>query len=226
MPTLERSRGRGFAGPLAGVFAATSVFVVLAISVSGKPGRTAEFDDVLHTWLITHRTAPLDVLARVVTFTATPVFATAWVFAIAVAVSTGAAIARLRRAIAPAALMSITLVARYVVSQLIARPRPPRTDWAWHATGQSFPSGHTTAAALAAGVVGWLTVRRVRERFQRCLVWTVSAGYVLVIAWTRTYLGVHWPTDVLAGAAFAVAVLSLVAAGTTARLTITSGSAR
>lgn len=73
---------------------------------------------------------------------------------------------------------------------LFARPRPP--DSLSDVGLTSFPSGHTTLAAtvaiaLALLISGWLA-------------WTAAAAWVLIIAWSRTYLEAHWLTDVLGGA--------------------------
>ncbi|MEO6055540.1 MAG: phosphatase PAP2 family protein, partial [Gemmatimonadales bacterium] len=63
----------------------------------------------------------------------------------------------------------------------------------------SFPSGHalfafcffTTGAALLAPRLPWPALRR--------LVWIAAAALVLAIGFSRIYLGVHYPSDVLAG---------------------------
>lgn len=74
--------------------------------------------------------------------------------------------------------------------------------------GLSFPSGHTSDAALAAGLIAWLVVRRFTGRVTARVVWPIAAAYALLIAWTRVYLGVHWPTDVLGSLAFVTTWLS------------------
>ncbi|WP_328649157.1 phosphatase PAP2 family protein [Amycolatopsis sp. NBC_00348] len=90
----------------------------------------------------------------------------------------------------------------------VARPRPPTADRVVRAGGLSFPSGHTSDAALAAGLIAWLVVRRFTGRVTARVVWPIAAAYALLIAWTRVYLGVHWPTDVLGSLAFVTTWLS------------------
>jgi undecaprenyl-diphosphatase len=79
--------------------------------------------------------------------------------------------------------------------------RPPYADWQTHASGWSFPSGHTTTGALTAGlVILAICVRAPRGRLVLCLTvacWGAGVGL------TRVYLGVHWSSDVLGGWLFA-----------------------
>ena len=69
-----------------------------------------------------------------------------------------------------------------------------------------FPSGHamaSSALALSLIVIFWSTKWR----------WLVLAGaifYVVIIALTRLYLGVHYPTDILAGWAVSCAWVAIV----------------
>ena len=82
-----------------------------------------------------------------------------------------------------------------VLKSVFERARPDLWDKLVHESSYSFPSGHsmlTAALGLALIVALWNS----RWRW-----WVVgfSALYVLFIGFTRLYLGVHYPTDVLAG---------------------------
>jgi len=101
------------------------------------------------------------------------------------------------RAGAPCLAVAGGAMARRRLSRLIARQRPPAAAWLIEPEGFSLPSKHTTLAVLAAGATaGALGVRGGPLRATTLL---AGAG----IGVSRIYLGVHWPTDVIAGWLFA-----------------------
>jgi undecaprenyl-diphosphatase len=83
---------------------------------------------------------------------------------------------------------------------VINRPRP---DVAWRLihlpANKSFPSGHALNAMTDYVLIALLASRNLRRRTARYLV--IAAGFVLglMVGLSRTYLGVHYPTDVLGG---------------------------
>ncbi len=81
---------------------------------------------------------------------------------------------------------------------LIHRPRPPIADRLEHVTSWSFPSSHS-AGTMMTGVAIALAAR---GGWAGLLVALLAAA---TIGWTRAALGVHWPSDVLAGWGFGLA---------------------
>lgn len=72
----------------------------------------------------------------------------------------------------------------------------------------SFPSGHALSSFCFYGVLAGLACERVESRAIRILIWSVAAALVFAIGLSRIYLGVHYPTDVVAGYIAAAAWVS------------------
>ncbi|MCA1622580.1 MAG: phosphatase PAP2 family protein [Acidobacteria bacterium] len=68
----------------------------------------------------------------------------------------------------------------------------------------SFPSGHALYAACFYGVLAWLIAARIQNKSLRILIWSLAVLLALLIGLSRIYLGVHYPSDVIAGYAAAV----------------------
>ena len=100
---------------------------------------------------------------------------------------------------------------RVALAAVIGRDRPPEADWEMHAAGFSMPSGHTTTATLAAGLLCLGLARGVRSAW-RFAAMAVLALWAVVDGAGRVYLGVHWASDVVAGWLLG-ALLTVLAAG-------------
>jgi undecaprenyl-diphosphatase len=94
------------------------------------------------------------------------------------------------------------------------RPRPQVFDWQTVAVSSSFPSGHAMSATVCYGTVAYLVIRLQKHHWSRVLTGTAAVLLILLICATRVYLGVHYPSDVIAGilvglawAAFCMATL-------------------
>lgn len=92
----------------------------------------------------------------------------------------------------------------------IGRPRPHFADPVAYAPGSSFPSGHAMASAITCAALVVLAWPRAGLA-GRLAASTLAALMVLAVGWSRIALGVHWPTDVLAGWLAAGVVLGGVA---------------
>src|SRR5882724_7653049 len=94
--------------------------------------------------------------------------------------------------------ISGTLVLDLTLKYSFARLRPlpffvpmPRTP--------SFPSGHALFSFCFYGVLAGLLADRIESRRLQVLIWTIAALLVGAIGLSRIYLGVHYPSDVIAG---------------------------
>ncbi len=90
---------------------------------------------------------------------------------------------------------------------IVVRPRPHLWPWLIPQSGYAFPSGH----ALAGATFYPLLARDVSCRWPRAraLAWTLAITLAFFIGFGRLYLGVHWPSDVLAGWALGAAQTAL-----------------
>jgi undecaprenyl-diphosphatase len=79
------------------------------------------------------------------------------------------------------------------------RPRPDVFAWQTVAVSSSFPSGHAMSATVCYGTVAYLVARLQKHRWSRVLTLTGAVVLILLVCTTRLYLGVHYPSDVLAG---------------------------
>lgn len=120
------------------------------------------------------------------------------------------AMRRVRLAVAVAVALLFATVATDQVKELIARPRPPGPPLA-PAVGYSFPSGHTLESTATYGLIALVVWRsRLRSAVRRAAI-GVAITLPFLIGLSRIALGVHYPSDVLAGWLGGVTVVSAVA---------------
>jgi undecaprenyl-diphosphatase len=74
----------------------------------------------------------------------------------------------------------------------------------------AFPSGHTTVSFTLSGLLGWFVWRGCNS-WMRVLFVPVLGVMAVLVAFSRIYLGAHWPSDILAGWLFGIGVLAVFA---------------
>lgn len=79
------------------------------------------------------------------------------------------------------------------------RPRPDLVPHGSIVYTKSFPSGHSLMAAVVYLTIGALLARIQPRRRLKVYILTLAILLTLLVGLSRIYLGVHWPTDVLAG---------------------------
>ncbi|MDQ2877767.1 MAG: phosphatase PAP2 family protein [Pseudomonadota bacterium] len=93
-------------------------------------------------------------------------------------------------------------IAVSIVKVLVGRARPQITDHLVQVSSLSFPSGHAANSAIVYLTLATLIDQIVEGRAARLYILAATALLVTGIGFSRIYLGVHWPSDVLAGWAF------------------------
>ncbi len=100
-----------------------------------------------------------------------------------------------------------------VLSIYFGRHRPVFPDPLDPLPGPGFPSGHSMTAVLLYGLILYLLLPRLTSRRWRLLAALDATLIMLLIGFSRLYMGSHYPTDVVAGYAFGLAWGGLVYTG-------------
>ena len=190
----------------------TWAFAELAVHV--RSGATQLFDDAVMQWMGAHQVPWLKTVMVQLTALGTGVVVMMVVFVAALFLW-------LTKHKHSAALLLVTTSVGIVINGMLKnvfhRTRPQIFPWGTDAFTTSFPSGHAMSAAIVYGTVAYLAARLQRTRLARAITIGVALVLVVLISLSRIYLGVHYPSDTLAGvtigfawAAFCMATLEAV----------------
>lgn len=102
-----------------------------------------------------------------------------------------------------AMLLLVSVIGGSVLSQVMkaafGRTRPDVVPHLMSESSMSFPSGHAMMSAVLYLTIGALLARAQDGRRQQNYVFGVALSVAFMVGLSRIYLGVHWPSDVLAG---------------------------
>jgi undecaprenyl-diphosphatase len=106
---------------------------------------------------------------------------------------------RPRQALLVVGVAGIAAIGLTLLKLGVGRERPTIVAHYEVVGGLSFPSGHTLMAAFLYPTLGMLIASNLKDRRLKIYVFAVAALLALLVGFTRVYLGVHYPSDVIGG---------------------------
>jgi undecaprenyl-diphosphatase len=174
--------------------AGTYAFAKLAELV--QRGYTQRFDDAVLRWMQHHQTPWVESLMVEITMLGT------WIVVLSI-VGIAALFLWLTRHKYSAGLLLVATAGGIGLNNILkvgfSRPRPHIFEWGTTASSWSFPSGHAMSATVVYMTVAYLAARLQKSRWARLATLAVAGWIIAVICFSRLYLGVHYPSDVMAG---------------------------
>ncbi len=161
-----------------------------------KDGATQGIDVATLRWLEQHHTPLLTNMARELTYLGT---GTVVLMIVAVSALFLWHTRHKHSAILLLAAVSGNIMLNGVLKYFFHRDRPTVFDWQTTAVSSSFPSGHAMSATVCYGTVAYLVIRLQKHRLSKVATGIAAGLLILLVCATRLYLGVHYPSDVVAG---------------------------
>lgn len=205
----KRSIWAGLASLLSLALAAAvgSLLLFAWIAEEMAEGDTRVFDNALRGWVHAHASEWLTPLMQGCSFFGSTMFLTLAALVVLFAFLRSG---HKHSAVLFAVTMIGATVLNWVLKTSFGRERPiPFFDTPLPAS-YSFPSGHSLFALCFFGSLAWIWCAHHRERSSKLAIWIAAALVVLSVGLSRIYLGVHYPSDVVAGYLAAIVWISAV----------------
>ncbi len=101
-------------------------------------------------------------------------------------------------------MAGVVTLLNYAFKWLIGRPRPAanQVQILVQEYNNGFPSSHAFFTCIFLGMLAYLLFTHSKRRYQRVLSITLPVILMLLVGFSRVYLGVHWTSDVIGGYLF------------------------
>lgn len=93
-----------------------------------------------------------------------------------------------------------------IIKHIIKRPRPSHLRLIKQG-GYSFPSGHAMASIAIYGFLIYVTNKKVKNKYIKIILNIFFTLIIITVGLSRIYVGVHYPSDILAGYCLAISIL-------------------
>jgi undecaprenyl-diphosphatase len=161
-----------------------------------KKGYTQRYDEAILAWIHTRQSASVTTFMREMTHLGTGAV-------VIVVVGVAALFLWHTEHKHSARLLLASTVGGIILNNalklLFHRERPSVFEWGTTVASSSFPSGHAMSATVVYGTIAYLVARLQKNRWSRALTLITAFALILTICFTRLYLGVHYPSDVVGG---------------------------
>jgi membrane-associated phospholipid phosphatase len=98
----------------------------------------------------------------------------------------------------------------YTMKNVIKRQGPPMRYTVFMEHDFSFPSGHSFIAVAFYGLLFYFIFKYLINKYLKVLIITIGFVLIVLIGFSRIYLGVHWPSDVLASFESGIILITLI----------------
>ena len=183
------------------IFAAGLVLFVL-LTILMVTGNLQWFDDPIRQWVYSIRNPALTEVLKVITYMGNWQTITLLCIVLLLFRKT-----RLRYGVPVSAGAIFVTIFNRIIKLIFKRPRPEESLHLIEEGGYSFTSGHSITSMVVFGLLIYLVRKYVKNRKAANILTAALAVTWIFIGLSRIYMGVHFPSDVLAGWALGAAVL-------------------
>jgi membrane-associated phospholipid phosphatase len=182
------------------------MFTAVGLLVTHQLGALSRWDQSVNRWFAENRTAGTNSW----TSDATKVANTSGILIALVIAAIVLLVLRHRWAVLVLLIaLCLELLTFLTVNYLVDRPRPDVVRLGSLPSTSSFPSGHTAAMVALYGGLAVLITARFRSHIVGVICWVVAVLATATIGFARVYRGMHYPSDVMAGALLGLAALGV-----------------
>ncbi len=173
-------------------------FLWIVLTILVIKGKTVSIDNILYEYLMNIQSPLMDAIMKIITKLGNTIPVLCIVCLLMIFLN------KKERYIFGTNII-ITVLFNQIIKRIIKRPRPEHLRLIKQ-TGYSYPSGH---AMIAIGLYGLLLYfsRKIKDKKKRILVQSLLILLIISIGTSRIYVGVHYPSDIIAGYLLACIIL-------------------